>query len=205
MRRGIDLYQSSLGRDGTNCQPAHRMVKRMPQSKTLVICYSRTGTTRKLAEALAAALGADLEDIKDLKGRQGPIGWIRSIVEAIRQRPAPIAAANADPSAYQMVMIATPVWAGAVSSPVRSYLLLHAHHLRAVGFFCTLGGSGAEGAFAQMEQLTGHPPQFCLAVKAKDVSSGNYRARVTALVAGLKNRGAAPDTPSGPSPQSAAP
>ena len=41
----------------------------MTASKVLVVYYSRTGATRRLAEALAKALQADIEPIIDRKNR----------------------------------------------------------------------------------------------------------------------------------------
>ncbi|MFA5869173.1 MAG: hypothetical protein WC941_05670 [Candidatus Bathyarchaeia archaeon] len=50
--------------------------------KTLIVYYSRDGSTRKVAEELKAQLGADIEEITEPKGRGGPLGWIRSGKEA---------------------------------------------------------------------------------------------------------------------------
>jgi len=46
--------------------------------KILVAFYSRTGHTRQVAEAIAAALDAELEAIEDVRPRLGIIGWWRS-------------------------------------------------------------------------------------------------------------------------------
>ena len=46
--------------------------------KTLVAYYSRTGTTKKVGEAIAKALKADIDEIIDLKKRSGAIGWVVS-------------------------------------------------------------------------------------------------------------------------------
>ena len=39
--------------------------------KTLVACYSRTGTTKAVGMAIAKELGADFDEIVDLKRRSG--------------------------------------------------------------------------------------------------------------------------------------
>ena len=39
--------------------------------KTLVLYYSRTGTTKKLATFIGDVLGADVEEIIDTKNRSG--------------------------------------------------------------------------------------------------------------------------------------
>ena len=39
--------------------------------KTLVIYYTREGNSKFAAEAIAAELGADIEEVIDLKNRQG--------------------------------------------------------------------------------------------------------------------------------------
>jgi flavodoxin len=40
----------------------------------LVVFYSRTGTTMKVAEAIREALGCEIDGVEDTKGRSGVIG-----------------------------------------------------------------------------------------------------------------------------------
>ena len=46
--------------------------------KVLIVYFSRSGATRTLAEAIARALHADLEELKERRSRAGIIGWLRS-------------------------------------------------------------------------------------------------------------------------------
>jgi hypothetical protein len=70
-----------------------------------------------VAEALAAELICDAEEIVATESRVGLVGIMRSLIEALRQRPAQIAAVRFNPSSYDLVIIGTPVWAWSVSSP----------------------------------------------------------------------------------------
>lgn len=157
----------------------------MTNQRSLVIYYSRTGTTRKVVEALSQVLDCDIEEIVEAKSRMGLFGYLRSVVEARRERPAAIAAAKRDPSSYDLVVVGTPVWAWSVSSPVRAYLITMKARLPDVAFFCTLGGAGSARAFAQMQGLTGKAPRAQCVVTAKEVSSGRYRERVSAFAKAL--------------------
>jgi menaquinone-dependent protoporphyrinogen IX oxidase len=89
----------------------------MSDAKILVVYYSRTGTTRSLAAGLAKALGADLEEICDCSNREGLDGYLRSLVDAFHKRQVEIVPAGLDVSAYDLVVIGSPVWAGSVSAP----------------------------------------------------------------------------------------
>lgn len=57
----------------------------MPGPKILVIFYSRTGTTRRIATALAAKLGGSVEEIVEGRTRNGFLGYWKSIIEARRK------------------------------------------------------------------------------------------------------------------------
>ena len=116
----------------------------MSATKTLVVFYSRSGTTRRIAEALSRALTCDLEEIIEPKPRTGFLGYMRSLLEARRKRPSVIAPIKHDVSSYDLVVVGTPVWAWSLSSPVRAYLMTTASQLPEVAFFCTLGGKGSE-------------------------------------------------------------
>jgi len=129
----------------------------MSEAEVLVVYYSRTGTTRLFALAIAKMLSADLEAICDCGNRKGVAGYLRSLADTIRKRPVEIVPAGRDVTAYNLVVIGTPVWASSVSAPVRSYLVENRARLLQVAFFCSFGGRGADKAMRQMRELVGRP------------------------------------------------
>jgi len=157
----------------------------MAVKKILVVFYSRSGTTRKIAEALAAELKCDVEEIVATDSRAGFIGIMRSLIEAIRQRPAQIAATKREPSSYDLVMIGTPVWAWSISSPVRAFLMQNAQKLPQVAFFCTQGSRGDESTFAQMRGVTGKAPRATAAFRMQDVLAGSFHQQLGDFVRAL--------------------
>src|ERR1019366_3962261 len=144
----------------------------MSAPKILVVFFSRSGTTRRIATTLSATLGGSVEEIVEGRGREGFLGYWRSIIEARGKHFPNILPAKNDPSSFDLVAIGTPVWAWSVSSPVRSYLTANKDRLPAVAFFCTLGGKGSETAFAQMQSIVGKPPCATCAITAREVASG---------------------------------
>ena len=126
--------------------------------KILVVYYSRTGHTQKVAEAIADACAASLEPIRDFENRKGIWGYLRSGREAWREQLIDIQSAANAPGDYDLVVIGTPVWAGKPSSPVRSFVTEQYTHFNKVAFFCTEGGSGGEKVLEQLEHLCGAKP-----------------------------------------------
>ncbi len=139
--------------------------------RILVVDYSRSGNTRKLARAIAHACGADLEDIHDEDSRRGLWGWIRSCKEAMRAFPAAIQPVERDPADYDLVVLGSPVWVGHVSSPMRSYLARHSGKLGHVALFVTEGGSGGPKALAEMTALVGQKPAATLELRAGELGN----------------------------------
>ncbi len=160
----------------------------MTTSNALVVYYSRTGTTRRLAEAIAKALPADIEPIIDRRRRSGIIGYLRSVAESVQKRGASIEPMRTDPRSYDLVLIGTPIWAWSVSSPVRSYLAANRGRLPNLAFFCTMGGQGDERSFEEMRNIAGKAPIASCAVTAREVASEAYGARITQFVEQLKAR-----------------
>lgn len=153
-------------------------------SRVLVVYYSRTGTTKRVAGSLAATLRGDVEEIIDRTNRSGLLGYLRSGYEAARRRQSAIDRAVHDPATYDLVIIGTPIWNLSVSSPVRSYLQRHRDALRRVAFFCTCGGRGGERAFAQMAEICGAKPVATLVVRQHDLlRSTQLIARFAAEIA----------------------
>ncbi len=138
--------------------------------KILVVYYSRTNVTRKVAVNLTKELKADIEQIKDVKDRGGLMGYLRSGKEAMMKTPAEIKEIKKDPSNYDLVIIGTPIWGYTMASPIRTYLT--ANKFKQVAFFCTQGGSGAKRAFGHMAELIGKEPKATLTLLTKDVMKG---------------------------------
>jgi len=171
-------------------------------AKVLLVYFSRSGTTQKLAQWIAHETGWDLDPIVEDQDRRGLRGYMRSARDSWNEHRVEVAAPKKDPSDYELVVIGTPVWVAGVSSPVRSYLLDHAEVLRRVAFFATMGGRGSKRAFRQMEQLARKQPLATLAVTESQVARGAYRAPMERFIAQLSDvlagYGAPVDTASPP-------
>lgn len=142
--------------------------------RVLVVYFSRSGHTERVARTFAAALDADLEPIRERRGRRGPLGLLRCAWEALREVPA-LVAEGRDPRGYDLVVVGTPVWMGRLSSPVRGWLRRYAGPLPPVAFFATQHASGSEVAFAQMETIAGRPPLARLTLLEGQVDRGELQ------------------------------
>ncbi|MCK4376551.1 MAG: flavodoxin, partial [Candidatus Brocadiae bacterium] len=80
----------------------------MGGKRCLVVYYSRSGTTRKAAEAIAGLLGCDIEEILDRKDRSGVTGYLVSLKDSALRKPAEIEPVRRDPADYDLVVIGTP-------------------------------------------------------------------------------------------------
>jgi hypothetical protein len=140
--------------------------------KTLVVYFSRSGTTRCVAEAIARATGAELEELRELRSRGGFWGWLRSGYEGTYRRAAELLPLTRDPSKYELVFVGSPTWNRALSSPVRGFLQMYRAALPNVVLFATSAGQGAEAVLREMAQLVPNAPLAQLAILEADVRHG---------------------------------
>ncbi|MCU0805223.1 MAG: NAD(P)H-dependent oxidoreductase [Burkholderiales bacterium] len=158
-------------------------------AKILIAYHTRTAYTRRVAEAIARRVDADLDEIGVTRERPGPIGYARCALEAMAELPASIRMPEHDAADYDLVVIGTPVWFWSLSSPVRAYVLEERRRFKRVAFFCTMGGSGAERVFADLAKLCSQTPVATLSVTDAEIDSG-YLKKLEGFVRALK--GAAP-------------
>jgi len=139
--------------------------------KSLVVYYSRTNTTRKLAEKIASETNADIEEIKPKVNYQGKIGYMRGGKDAMSEKIIDIEEMKCDPKDYDMVYVGGPVWASKAANPLISYL--NKNDFNNVKFFLTAGKSGFESSFQQMEKYSKKPLKT-LQLTTKEVKQDNY-------------------------------
>lgn len=141
--------------------------------KILVVYYSRTGTTKRLAVFLAEKFGAETEEIKDTVKRAGLIGYIFAGRDAARRRLTKLEPIKNDPAEFDLVVIGTPIWGWNMSTPIRTFITEQKDKFKQVAFFCTMGGSGDGKAFKEIGEIVGKKPVAVLGLKTKEVVSGN--------------------------------
>ncbi|MDY6964360.1 MAG: hypothetical protein SVM80_00110 [Halobacteriota archaeon] len=153
--------------------------------KSLLVYYSRTGTTKKVAEAISEKIDCDIEEIVDTKNRSGIFGFLTSGLEAIQKKEVPIEEIKKDPSEYDLVIIGSPTWMHNTPSPVRTYLSQVKGQIDNAAFFCTYGGTGYDKVFEEMQNISGKKPITSLNLRARDVKKEDNTEKVNEFVSGL--------------------
>ena len=123
-------------------------------SKKLVAYFSASGTTAKVAKALAEAAGADLYEIKPaVPYTRADLNWMdkkaRSTMEMNDRafRPA-IADRNARVENYDTVFVGFPIWWYVAPTIINTFLESYDSSNKTVILFATSGGSGFGQALA---------------------------------------------------------
>ena len=158
---------------------------------TLVVYFSRTCYTRRMAEEIARAAGADCEAIREQSGRSGIFGYWRSAREALRGTAIEVEPGALNPRDYALVVLGTPVWAGNVSSPMRAYIAKHRRDFARVALFCTQGGSGAPKVLQRMAELCDQRPVATAFFNDSEIDRGLHSGKRDAFVAAVAARKAA--------------
>ncbi|HOB86286.1 MAG TPA: flavodoxin [Bacillota bacterium] len=155
-------------------------------NRALVVYYSRTGTTRSVAEEIASCLAADLEEVKATRDRRGLWGWLVSAKEGVLGQLTSIQAPKYDPADYELLVIGTPVWGENMSSPIRTYIKSHPTRFQKVAFFCTRQGSSSGKTLKELERLWGKPPVAVLDLKEKEVKERRIKEELDRFIDVLK-------------------
>lgn len=141
--------------------------------KILLVYYSRTGFTRKLAKDIAERCPCDVEEIQDVKERGGVMGYLRTVWEAWTGRSPAIKGMTRDPAQYDMVVLGSPIWFSRIATPLRAYVKRRNQQFKNVAFFCTCGGAlGAEKAAQDLAKLGNRKLVDTLIVLQSELTEG---------------------------------
>lgn len=158
--------------------------------KALVLYYSRTGTTERVAKDIQQRLGCDIEPIVSKTSYRYVTGWLKAGREGMKQVLPELEPLRSDLGGYDVVIVGTPIWAGDVASPVRALLAKDGGRIGRCAVFITSGGEDRAKSFGSLETLCGKPPVAKLGLATREVKKGMSSAKVDAFVEEVK-RGSA--------------
>ncbi len=157
--------------------------------KTLIVYYSRTGTTRKVADSLAEKLSASVEEIIDQRDRAGVKGYVLGGRDAFQERLTEIAPMDSTPSDYDLLIVGTPVWAGRMAPAVRTFLEKSKGQIKNLALFATQGAKppAQDQVFVKMAELSGVSSKANLHLSTKQVMSGEFQAELDVFLGKISN------------------
>lgn len=154
--------------------------------KILIAYYSRTGTTKAVAERLAQQLGADVDEIVDLQERLGPVNYMRAARAAKGLKTTEIQYEK-NPEDYDVIVIGTPIWWNNLPPAPRTYLSSFDLRRKKVAFFITSQSEERENVFSQLRELTiGADVLGTFGVLQKVVKSEDYSEALATFLETVK-------------------
>lgn len=159
----------------------------MENKKILVVYYSRSGNTERVAKDIALRLKADLEKIIDQKDRSGIMGFIVAGRDAIKKYQTKIGQSKFDPADYGLLVIGTPVWGGSMVPAVRTYLDLKKGSIGNIACFETSGDTPPERIAGQIAEITGKKPAAFSGLCAKELKEEKvYKIKLDGFIDSVK-------------------
>lgn len=131
--------------------------------KTLVVYYSASGTTKRVATAIADAAGADLYEITPVEPyTNDDLNWTNSSSRVSREHDdeslRDIALTEITPTdwdSYDTVLIGYPIWWGSAAWPVDNFVKDNDFTGKTVIPFCTSASSGLGDSGSLLEEMAG--------------------------------------------------
>ena len=150
--------------------------------KILLVYYSWTGNTRKLAQKITSKLKCDVEEIYEAGRRRGKLGFMIGGFQASLGMKSKIEKPKKSPADYDFVIIGGPVWADRISPAMRSYLS-QCGKIGEYAIFMTKGGGDHTKALKNVEEIIGRGPASSLVVKEKDIAGADIRGFLDKIMA----------------------
>jgi len=123
------------------------------EAKVLVVYYSRTGNTRKVAQLLAKRFKADIEEIIDKKKRTGPIGFTAAGKDALTKQLTDIEPLELDPQQYDIILVGTPSWYSNMTPAIRTFVTQNDIKNKQVAVFATTNLTGINSTLDELASL----------------------------------------------------
>lgn len=139
--------------------------------KTLIVYYSRSGITEKIAKLIQKELNCDIEEITDDNNYNGKIGYMKGGMNASMGRTSKLNPISKNPGDYDLVIIGTPVWASNMATPIYTYLLEYKDDINEIASFCTCISGGYDKTLKKINIVSGKNSISTMYLTSKDIEN----------------------------------
>lgn len=136
--------------------------------KTLLIYYSYTGSTRKIAQKIAEEQNAEVLELKEVKKRSKVGAYIAGSFAAMRHKKANLEPFDTYWETFDKIIIAMPIWAGS-PAPAMNNIIEHLPKGKEVELYFVSGGGDSKKScefYTEMIGLAGAKVVKCEDIKA---------------------------------------
>jgi hypothetical protein len=148
---------------------------------TLVVAYSYTGNSRRLALLLCAQKGWPFGEVIEERPRAGGWGTLRCMLDSLLRARPTVRYEGPEPADFRTVVLVAPIWVGQLAGPMRAFVNAYRDRLQRVALMITMGGQGASNAVAEVARILGRDPVLAEAVTARAVEDGSCAFAVNAF------------------------
>ena len=107
------------------------------EAKTLIVYYSKTGSTKTACQIIKRAYHADVVEIKDMVDRFTTWGTITGMIYSLLGWHTDIKPESVDITPYKRIVIGTPIWGGTFPPAIRTLVETHDFQGKDVAIFST--------------------------------------------------------------------
>lgn len=119
------------------------------KNSTLILYYSKMGTTRIVADELSTLIpSAELEEIKSDVGIMKAVLW-----HQLFDRNATIEPIKSDPSKFDHIILCSPIWFQNISSPARTIINTMPLQGKTMQLFITYGNNFGKSGQEKLKKL----------------------------------------------------
>lgn len=149
--------------------------------KTLIVYYSRSNTTKTVAEYLQSQLNADIEEITTSVNYNGAMGYAKGIKDSFQEKIIPIDSYKYNVEDYDRVIIGTPVWTSKLANPILTYLKENKSKLSNVDLFIVAKSNGFDKVKEHFTKVTNINPKS-VNIFEKDIKDNSYQSKLSILL-----------------------
>ena len=140
--------------------------------KTLIVYYSRSGKSEMLAKDLQSKIGCDTDRIE--YAGKNKVSFLIAGFEAVRRKTVKIKGAVHKPEEYDKIIFVTPIWAGRLSTPVRSYMAENKANIKSYVLIAVSASSPADAAVKDASDILQKQPAVSERYLSKGIDNKTY-------------------------------